>query len=155
MRKQIYITMLALLPFTAMAEEMCLISTDAEKVETNYNLSDVQTVTIDTKSGASSFSVNLKDGVSKAGGVNIRFGVAIPTSTPEELGAEDATRVIVYSNGGTVYVEAEKECDIMFSNISGQPIKESVRATKCECRGLQPGIYIVRAGRQSFSIQVQ
>ena len=155
MKKIFYFTLLLLLPIMAVADELCLISIKANGVETNYAVSNVQKITLDTESADSpSFVINRKDGKEDGGAKLLKFGQVIPTSAPE-VDAATNINVNVYSKGKTIFVEADEECNITFWNMAGQQLGDCVRASKCECTISLAGTYLVVAGGQQFKIQVQ
>lgn len=154
MKKIFYFTLLLLLPIMAVAEELCLISIKANGVETNYAISSVQKITLDTESTESpSFVVNRKDGKEDGGAKLLKFGQAEPTSAQDVEAAN--VNVNVYTQGKTIFVEADEECNITFWNMSGQQLGDCVRASHCECTISLAGTYMVVAGGQQFKIQVQ
>lgn len=148
------ITILFAVSLTLQAEEMCLITIKANGVETNYQISAVQTVTIDKEAATPNFVVNRKDGESDGGARLLKFGQGIPTSAPEDAQGTPV-KVNVYSQGKTIFVDAEKECNILFFNLAGQQLGDCVKASHCECTISLPGSYIVLAGGQQFKILVQ
>lgn len=156
MRKSIILIISILLSFSSvlMAEELCLISVKANGVETNYAISTVQNITIDTQSAeAPSFVINSKDGKHDGGAKLIKFGEFIPTNAQESEVAP--IKVNVYSKEHTIYVESEEDCNIYFFNLAGQQLGDCVKASYCECTISLSGSYIVIAGGQQFKIQVQ
>ncbi|MCQ2361399.1 MAG: hypothetical protein MJ009_08015 [Paludibacteraceae bacterium] len=154
MKKIFYFTLLLLLPIMAVADELCLISIKANGVETNYAISSVQKITLDTESTeAPSFVVNRKDGKEDGGAKLLKFGQAEPTSAPDVEAAN--VNVNVYTQGKTIFVDAEEECNITFWNMAGQQLGDCVRTSHCECTISLAGTYMVVAGGQRFKIQVQ
>ncbi len=154
MKRLFYITMFMLLSIVAVADELCLISIKANGVETNYAVSNVQKITLDTESADSpSFVINRKDGKEDSGSKLLKFGQAEPTSAPDVDAAN--VNVNVYTQGKTIFVEADEECNITFWNMAGQQLGDCVRASKCECTISLAGTYLVVAGGQQFKIQVQ
>ncbi|MCQ2350497.1 MAG: hypothetical protein MJ003_00805 [Paludibacteraceae bacterium] len=154
MKRYFYFTLLLLLPIMAVADELCLISIKANGVETNYAISSVQKITLDTESADSpSFVVNRKDGKEDGGAKLLKFGQAEPTSVQDVEAAN--VNVNVYTQGKTIFVEADEECNITFWNMAGQQLGDCVRASKCECTISLAGTYLVVAGGQQFKIQVQ
>lgn len=135
------------------AEEMCLISIKANGVETKYAIYDVQTVTIDKKSATPNFVVNRKDGKQDGGAKLIMFGQDVPTFVQDDEASP--MNVNVYSQGKTIFVDAEEECDIYFFNLVGQQLGNCVKASHCECTISLAGTYLVVAGGQQFKIQLQ
>lgn len=155
MKRYFYITMFLLLSIVAVADELCLISIKANGVETNYAVSNVQKITLDTESADSpSFVINRKDGKLDGGAKLLKFEQAIPTSASESDATLDV-KVNVYSQGKTIFVDAEEECNITFWNMAGQQLGDCVRASHCECTISLAGTYMVVAGGQRFKIQVQ
>ncbi|MCQ2360201.1 MAG: hypothetical protein MJ009_01805 [Paludibacteraceae bacterium] len=154
MKRLFYITMFMLLSIVAVADELCLISIKANGVETNYAVSNVQKITLDTESADSpSFVINRKDGKLDGGSKLLKFGQAEPTSAPDVDAAN--VSVNVYTQGKTIFVEADEECNITFWNMAGQQLGDCVRASHCECTISLAGTYMVVAGGQRFKIQVQ
>jgi len=148
------ITALFAVCLTIQAEELCLITIKANGVETSYQISAVKTVTIDKKAATPTLVVNRKDGAADGGARMLKFGQEIPTSAPEDAQGTPV-KVNVYSQGKTIFVDAEEECNILFFNLAGQQLGDCVKASKCECTISLPGSYIVVAGGQQFKILVQ
>lgn len=154
MKRLFYFTMFLLLPIVAEAGELCLISIKANGVETNYAISNVQKITFDTQfADAPNFVINLMDGKQCGDSKLIKFGQS--EFTPAQDVEAVQVNVNVYTQGKTIFVDAEEVCNIVFFNLAGQQLGDCVRASHCECTISLAGTYMVVVGEQRFKIQVQ
>lgn len=135
-----------------MAQEYNVVTISANGVRNVYTLNDIQRVAIEDKSTTNpKFSVVFKNGIQPLGDIKT---VIIELDEPTISVDADDDGVLIFSRGKTIVISAPTQRNILFYNLGGIQIGNSVVTTYCECTVTHSGIYLVRVDNKYYKIRI-
>lgn len=135
-----------------MAQEYNVVTISANGARNVYTLSDIQRVAIEDKSATDpKFSVVFKNGIQPLGDIKT---VIIELDEPTISTDADDDGILIYSKDKTIVVSVPTQRNILFYNIGGIQIGNSVATTYCECTVTHSGVYLVRVDDKYYKIRI-